>query len=95
MDIPDWYVVALLGLAAWRTWCLLALDTILDRPRLWVAEKGSEVGDFIECPYCLGFWVALAWWGAWQAWDHGTTVVASAVAVAALVPLIQRLASDE
>lgn len=32
--------------------------------------------EFIECPYCLGFWVALAWWAAWTA--TGWTLTAAA-----------------
>lgn len=95
MEFPDWYVLLLLGLAAWRTWCLLASDTILDRPRRYVTTKSRYLEEFIECPFCLGFWVALAWWGAWQLWSHGTTIVAAAAATAALVPLIQRVASEE
>jgi hypothetical protein len=95
MDIPSWYELLLLALAAYRIWYLLGQDTILDRPRRSVTTKSEYVETLLECPYCAGFWVSLAVWGAWQAWPHGTLVVAGALAVAALVPLIERITSDE
>ncbi len=79
----------LLALAAWRTYVLVSRDAILDGPRSKIHR--SSITDFIECPYCLGFWIALAWWGAFELWPHGTPIAASAVAVTALVPLIERL----
>lgn len=94
VSIPDWYELILLGLASWRTWVLLSSDTILDGARRYVT-KWKSVEEFIECPYCLGFWVALAWWGAWQAWPHGTLVLGGVVAIAALVPIIERLTSED
>ncbi len=99
MNVPGWYELALLGLAAWRTWCLLASDQILDRPRRYLLNRAGghrgSLEEFLECPYCLGFWVALGWWGAWQFWPQTVTAIATLVAVAALVPLIQRAASDD
>ena len=77
MSVPDWWEAALLGFAAWRIFHLLAYDDILDRPRRYVTrlvptweKEGDATGDryreglggFIECPFCLGFWVALAHW---------------------------------
>lgn len=67
----------LLTLAAWRTFQLISADDILDRPRRYVTARLNETwNDFIDCPYCAGFWIAVAWWGAWQIWPHGTLVVA-------------------
>lgn len=110
MSIPDWFTFILLALAAYRTWRLLAEDEILDplRNRLlrldpkWEKE-GDPTGDgyreglgkFMSCPWCLGFWVVLAWWGAWQVWEFGTTVVAVPMALSALVPLIERVTSAD
>lgn len=110
MKVPDWYVFILLALAAYRTWRLLAEDDILDRPRNallrldphWQKEGDytgdgyrERLGTFLSCPWCLGFWLVLAWWGAWQAWPHGTTVVAVPMALSALVPLIERVTSAD
>lgn len=94
MDIPNWYELLLLGLAAWRVYRFIGEDTILDRPRRYVTAKSEYIETLLECPYCAGFWIALAWWGAWQAWDHGALVTAAAVALTALVPLIERLSSE-
>lgn len=108
MNVPNWYSLTLLALAAFRTWRLLAVDDILNVPRRYVTRlpKGWKEGDpvpanynyalpaFIACPWCLGFWLSLAWWGLWQAWPHGTLVAASVAAVSALVPLADRLTSD-
>ena len=109
MRIPDWWEVLLLGAAAWRTFQLLALDKILDRPRRYVTGLGwswregqrvpagyhSGMAEFIECPYCLGAWIAVAWWGAWLMWPHGTVVASVPFALSAVViGLAQVIASE-
>ena len=100
MKIPDWYSLVLLSLAAFRIWKLIGDDTILDRPRavsmLWVFKLGGpRAKDYwetlIECPWCAGFWVSLAWWGAWQAWPHGIIVASVPLAISAVVGLIGQL----
>jgi hypothetical protein len=98
MSIPDWYTLLLLALASWRTFKLLSEDTILDRSRAWLLgysgwSEGQKLpstyrvklGEFVACSFCFGFWISLAWWGAWQIWPHGTTVAAVPLAVSALV----------
>jgi hypothetical protein len=108
VSIPNWFELLVLALASWRTWKLLAEDDILNRPRRYVTGLNStwKAGDptpkeyryglaeFITCPYCLGFYVALGWWGLWQAWPHGALVAASLAALSALVPLVDRLSGD-
>jgi hypothetical protein len=96
VNVPNWYELLLLGLAAYRTWYLIGMDTILDKPRAWVVGKGGEyVETMLECPYCAGTYVSLAWWGAWQLWPHGTLVVAGVVAIMAIIPLVERILSDD
>ena len=110
MNIPDWYVLILLSLASYRTWRLLAEDEILDRPRNWLLkldpkwrEEGDptgpdyreKLGNFLSCPWCLGFWITLGWWGAWQIDGFWTTVFAVPMALSALVPLIERVTSPD
>ena len=109
MNIPNWYVLALLTFAAFRVYRLISEDTILDRPRAWILgyrgwKEGEKLpdtyrvkwGEFVTCPWCAGFWVSLAFWGAWQVWPHGTTVVAVPLAVSALVGLVAKnLDKDE
>jgi hypothetical protein len=101
--IPGWIGLALLGLAAFRTWKLLADDTILDRPRertiFLIRKRWGRHADyvrlFLECPWCAGFWITLAWWGAWQLWPHGTLVAAGAMSLAAIVGLLGHLIADD
>jgi Protein of unknown function (DUF1360) len=71
MSLPDWWEGLLLALAAWRVWHLLALDDITDRPRRHVTANREKLLDFIECPYCLGFWIALAWVVFYAVWPVG------------------------
>jgi hypothetical protein len=90
--VPDWWTVVLLWLAAYRVWRLLAHDTILDPiRRRFVRSDSRTVGlsvDFIECPFCLGFWISLAWWLAWVWQPHWALVIAAPFAISALVALV-------
>jgi len=110
VSVPGWYALLLLALAAFRTWRLLAEDDILDRPRRYVTRLGREwqeegdtipadyrmaLGKFIGCSWCLGLWVALAWWGAWQVWAFGTEVTAVPLALSALLALYEKVTSAE
>lgn len=87
MNIPEPWIFALLALAAFRVWKLLAEDTILDRPRAWLirSEKASE---FLSCMWCAGGWCALLTWLAWLAWPHGVAVAAVPFALSAAVGVI-------
>jgi uncharacterized protein DUF1360 len=90
--IPDWWEAVLLAAAAWRVFQLIALDEILEGPRRYVTRLGKtwkkdgnpipkeyreKLAMFLICPYCAGFWIALAWWGAWQIWPTGTLIAAT------------------
>ena len=88
MQVPDWYALLLLALASYRTWKLLAEDTILDAPREYVCKRIGKMRPFLTCPWCAGFWIVLAWWGAWQAWPHGTLIAATVMALSALVGVL-------
>lgn len=88
MTVPDWWEVALLALAAYRTWKLVGDDVITERPRDWLKTKSEYAYDFLTCPWCLGFWIGLAWWAAWEAWDD-TLIPAAALSVTALVGIIE------
>jgi hypothetical protein len=96
VSVPDWWEAVLLALAAWRVFHLLAHDDILNPIRRYVTglppgwDEGDRIppgyrektADFLSCPFCLGFWIALAWWGAWELWDE-TLIVATPWAISA------------
>lgn len=83
---PSPWVFFLLAAAAFRCWWLLAHDVILDAPRYRIARRWPRaVLDFAECPFCLGFWVALAWWGAWLWLNEWAAAAAAPFALSAAV----------
>lgn len=84
--IPSPWEAALIALAAYRLWRLIAEDEITDplRDRLLGNEWASKL---VECPWCLGAWVTAGWWGAWWAWPDAL-VVAVPFALSAAVGLV-------
>ena len=97
MSVPDWWEAVLLALAAWRVFQLIAEDEILNGPRRYVTGKLDEKWElFIECPYCAGFWIALAWWAAFQVNEKWTLIVAVPWALSAgVIGASKILSSDE
>lgn len=97
MSTPSWWEAVLLAGAAFRVWRLLGADTVLDRPRDWLVRADDADGyrqtldEFLHCPWCLGFWVAVAWWAAWQAWPESVLACAVPFAVSAVVGLVGKL----
>jgi hypothetical protein len=72
-----WMVVV--GLASYRLWRIPAQDSMTDWFRDWLYCDQNAVKDFlaqlVECPWCLGFWIAGA--GAWLvADDQGYGILA-------------------
>ena len=66
MANPDWWATLLLALVSFRVFRLIAEDTILDRPRMWLLRFDSDGpkegfrakwSEFITCPWCAGFWI--------------------------------------
>lgn len=106
--IPSAFATLLLSVAAWRTFHLLAFDDILNAPRNILAGLPSNwkqgdpkqkyregFQDFLECPFCFGFWIALGWWGAWAIWPHWTLVASIPFVLSAgLVAAQKYLTSD-
>ncbi len=82
-----WWPFLLIALAAYRTWRVLAEDTILDRPRARLV-RSEGVSEFLSCCWCTGFWVAVSWWAAWLAWPHAATWAAVPFALSAAVGLV-------
>jgi hypothetical protein len=102
--VPSWLVLSLLALAAFRTYRLIGRDAILDRPRKWAVnlprdwreddtvpdDYREELAMFLECPWCAGFWITLAWWAAWLASHRWAAIVAVPFALSAVVALIEK-----
>ena len=93
MRVPNWWEAILLIGAAWRTWHLIARDDIAAPLRSRI--RSEKLADFIDCPYCFGFWLAVAWWGAWQIWPHGTLVVGTSLMLSTGVVALSRLLTPE
>lgn len=103
MTTPGTWQFILLALAAWRTFALLSYDTVIDGPRNvlcglpWDWKEGDTIprtyrarlGDFIQCPYCLGFWVGCGWWGFWLLTETWSVRLAAPWAISAGVVITQ------
>ena len=96
--IPSLYAFALLALAAFRSWVLLARDDITKNLRQWMflrtggvvnAARSAFWWEFVQCPWCFGFWIAIAWYIAWLIWATGALVLAVPFALSAVVALIE------
>jgi hypothetical protein len=108
MKTPDWWTSLLLFAAAFRIYRLLAKDTILDMARSKLIGLGKwgpgmpipdgyreRWAEFIVCPWCLGFWICLGWWGAWYQWPTTITAVSVPLALSAAVGLAAKLDQDD
>jgi hypothetical protein len=108
MKTPDWWVALLLFGGAFRVYRLIAKDVILDRPRAFLLGLGEwrpgtptpatyreHLAEFVTCPWCMGLWVTLGWWLAWQQWPHAVTVVSVPLAINTAVGLVAKLDSDD
>lgn len=71
----------ILALGAYRVWQLLAEDDLTKPLRKRVGVKWL---GFVTCPWCLGFWVCLAWALAFWA-DHRAVWVAVPFALSTVV----------
>lgn len=94
-------VTALLALAAYRLWRLLAVDDLPPladaRTRLWHAVEarwGPRWADGLECGWCTGTWVAFATVAAWHAHAGLAHPWLQALAVATLVGLLAEWNGD-
>ena len=58
MTVPPVWAFVLGSLAAWRIWKLFSTDDILERPREKLAPEGTKRREFLDCPYCAGFWIS-------------------------------------
>jgi len=60
-----------------------ARDTSQPAPSGW----RHHVDVFFHCPFCLGWWLSLAWYGLWVCWPTGALALATPFALSAVVGL--------
>jgi hypothetical protein len=103
VTVPGVWETVLLSLAAYRSWRLLAEDTVLDVPRRKLLrlggwrQEGDTVpagyrewwGEMVGCAWCLGAWLSVGWWLVFQVSEHWALVAAVPFAVSATVGLIR------
>lgn len=78
-----------IGLASYRLWKLAAEDFITEPPREWLfAHSPDKIQVLVECPWCLGSWVAFAVTWATDAVVGLQAPVLVGLAAAAIVGLI-------
>ena len=58
MTVPPAWVFVLGSLAAWRLFRLFSTDDILDWPRDRFFPDNTGRRDFLDCPYCAGWWLS-------------------------------------
>jgi hypothetical protein len=97
-QVPDWWSFAIMALAVFRVYRLIAEDDILDRPRDWLLDKLEEerlekLDKLITCPWCLGWWLSVALWLFWLAAPAWAVGLSLPWALSAAVGLIAK--SDE
>lgn len=100
--VPSWWAFALLALASFRLFRLIAFDVILRPMRVRVIRRAEVKGtvyvgeklyrptldEFVHCPWCLGFWIVLGLWASWLVWPDATLVAAAPLAISAIVGLV-------
>jgi hypothetical protein len=50
--------------------------------------RRPTLAHLVHCPFCLGWWVTLTCWGAFEFWPHGALVALSPFALAGAVGLV-------
>lgn len=101
--IPTPWEFALLALGAFRLTRLVGWDTLPPvaraRARL-LRTRGSPdgvvwhervlLGELVECPFCIGFWICLACYGAWLLAPTAALVVLTVLALSGVVGLLAK-----
>lgn len=70
MSLQEWYSVTnlasvgiltyLSGMVCHRIWRMVARDSIFEKPRERLFPEGTWRFDLIDCPWCLGWWLNVA-----------------------------------
>ena len=97
--------LAVLALAALRTWQLLANDAVLACPRSMLVGALGGVSEplrfarpllekWLSCPFCSGLWISAGWYAAWLLEPRWSLYAAAPLAISAAVGLSARLLPD-
>lgn len=78
IDLDLVFRLVIASLASARVTNLLIQDTILDTPRAWLyawllRRDHTKIVEGLQCPWCLGFWVAALWTVSVLVWPIGAT----------------------
>lgn len=87
MSTADLLGLLVLSLGAWRVWRILSTDVVLDWPRDRILGATQplaggpihytrpRLAEFVGCPWCLGWWIALGAFAAWHWWSKTDSVL--------------------
>lgn len=82
---------------AWLSYPDETAVTLSDEPRLEVIGEPVRpkpgrvyVATLVRCPWCAGFYVAWIVWGAWLLRPRSALLVATPLAISALIGLIRK-----
>ena len=83
-NVPGPWQFAIAVMAVHFAFYLLSESVLLQRPRDWLLHRldSDEAQAFVECPWCLGWWLSLAAWTSWLVFPHGGTDMGWAVGIA-------------
>lgn len=57
----------------------------------YYVTEGHKLGELVNCPWCMGFWVSLAVFAAFVAWPVTTTFVLVPLALRVIPGMIESL----
>lgn len=94
----SWHLLAYDDILNWpRRYVTAAGNPKVNADGVWTnkpKEFREGLADWIECPYCSGWWVAIGWYGAFLIWPHGTTIAAVFCALGAGVVAAHKFLSS-
>jgi hypothetical protein len=96
---PLAFVIVALG--AFRLTRLVGWDTITAplRARLLGADDAGKptrprprwgAAAFVHCAWCVGFWISVAAYAAWEFWPDATLIVMAPLAISAVVGVVAK-----
>ena len=90
--IPSSLAFVVLVFAAYRLTRLAGWDDfpLAARLRERATEGRPTLDHLVGCPFCVGWWISLATYGAWLAFPRATLYAAMPLAISGAVGLIAK-----